>query len=368
MLETRAADARQFATFTTSVFDPQRASAQEWAKYLAYWRLRNEEDFPGEPLPSDADTEQNMRQHTPLYVVHRILALDAHGDIAGSLNMSVRREGTPDYEAHAPFVDVGGGVRQSRRRQGVAGTLLRALLALMDAQGKTTATFRTSLPEGHAFLLAIGATEKHRSIENRMAFATLDDEALTRWRAEALAPERGLHLEIHAGRVPFERLATLMAPLSALLEDAPTSALERPPMQYDLDDFRAWYAEIDRRGGEHFLVLLRDGDEVVAVCDASWNQLYPDRMFQRLTGVARHWRGKGLAKGVKAVMLQLVRERHPGLAMVVTHNAEVNAPMLAINSQLGFVAHRHDGAYQIGTESLRAFLSTRPLASEEAHS
>jgi GNAT superfamily N-acetyltransferase len=105
---------------------------------------------------------------------------------------------------------------------------------------------------------------------------------------------------------------------------------------------------------------------VAAVCDASWNQLYPDRMFQRLTGVARHWRGKGLAKGVKAVMLQLVRERHPGVVMAVTQNAEVNAPMLAINRQLGFAPHRHDGAYQIGTESLRAFLSTRPLASQEA--
>ena len=363
MLETRAADARQFSI---SVFDPQQASAQEWSKFLVYWRLRNEEDFPGEPVPSDAHIEQNMRQHIPLFAVHRIQVRDAEGDIAGNLNMGVRREGTPDYEAHAPFVNITGGVRQLHRRKGVGSLLLRELLALMDAQGKTTATFNVHLPESHAFLAAIGATEKHRSMENRMAFAGLDDGALARWRAEALAPGHGLCLEIHAGRVPFERLATLMAPLSALLEDALTTGLSRPPMRFELEDFRAWYAEIDRRGGEHFLVLLLDGDEVAAVCDASWNQLYPDRMFQRLTGVARHWRGKGLAKGVKALMLQLVRERHPEVVMAVTQNAEVNAPMLAINRQLGFVPHRHDGAYQIGTESLRAFLSARSPASREA--
>jgi GNAT superfamily N-acetyltransferase len=363
MLETRAADARPFAI---SHFDPQLASAETWAKFLAYWRLRNEEDFPGEPLPSDAHAEQNMRQHTPLHTVHRVLAEDAQGRIVGNVNMGVRREGTPEYEAHASFVNVAGGVRQSHRRQGLGSFLLRPLLALMQAHGKTTATFSVHLPESHAFLAAIGAVEKHRSMENRMAFAGLDDDALARWRAEALAPGHGLRLEIHAGRVPFERLATLMAPLSALLEDAPTTGLARPPMRYELEDFRAWYAEIDRRGGEHFLVLLLDGAGVAAVCDASWNQLYPDRMFQRLTGVARHWRGKGLAKGVKAVMLQLVRERHPGVVMAVTQNAEVNAPMLAINRRLGFAVHRHDGAYQIGTESLRAFLSTRPLASPEA--
>lgn len=363
MLESRAADARPFSI---SVFDPQRASAEEWAQALAYWRLRHTEDHPGEPRPDDAHTAQNMRQYTPLHVVHHILARDAHGNLVGGLYMGVRREDTPDYEAYAPFVNVSGGVRQSCRRQGIASLLLCELLALMDAEGKTTATFNVHLPEGHAFLAATGAAEKHRSMENRMAFASLDDDALARWRAEALAPSHGLRLEIHAGRVPFERLATLMAPLSALLEDAPTTGLARPPMRFELEDFRAWYAEIDRRGGEHFLVLLLDGDGVAAVCDASWNRLYPDRMFQRLTAVARHWRGKGLAKGVKAVMLQMVRERHPGVVMAVTQNAEVNAPMLAINRQLGFAPHRHDAAYQIGTESLRTFLSTRSPASREA--
>ena len=364
MLEPRAANVRHFAT---SVFDPQLASAEEWRKALAYWRLRNEQDFPGEPWPSDADTMQNVRQHTPLQVVHRIFALDGRGSIVGSLNMSFRREGTPDYQAYAPFMDVWGGVLRSHRRQGIATMLMRALLAAMKERGKTMATIKASLPEGHAFLGAVGAAEKHRSIENRMVFADLDDAELARWRAHVFAAGRGLRLEIHAGRVPFERLGTLMAPLSALLNDAPTSQLERPPMRYELEDFRAWYAEIDRRGGEHFLVLLLDGDEVAAVCDASWNQLYPDRMFQRLTAVAPLWRGKGLAKGVKAVMLQLVRERHPAVMMAVTHNAEVNAPMLAINRRLGFAAHRHDAAYQIGPESLRAFLTTRPLAQREQH-
>ena len=87
MLETRAADARQF---TTSSFDPQRASAEEWAQALAYWRQRHDEDFPGEPQPDDAHTQQDVRQHTPLHVVHRAFARDAQGRIVGSLNMGVR--------------------------------------------------------------------------------------------------------------------------------------------------------------------------------------------------------------------------------------------------------------------------------------
>ncbi|QNK66624.1 GNAT family N-acetyltransferase [Variovorax sp. PAMC26660] len=362
MLEQRVAHSRHFAT---TVFDPPCASEAQWDNFLGYWRVRNAEDAPGDPTVSDADTRLNVLRPTPLHVVHRVMAADEHGRFIGSVSMSTRKEGTPDWEALAPFVEAWGGVLRPHRRQGVASTLLRALLALMETQGKTTATLRAHLPEGHAFLRTIGAVEKHRAIENRLSFDGLDWEALGQWQAQALATNRGLRTEIHVGRVPLERLEALMAPLSTLLEDAPTSALARGPMRYELEGFLAWYADLDLRGGEHFLVLLLDGDELAAVCDASWNPRLPDRMWQALTAVARPWRGKGLAKAVKAAMLRLVHERHPQVAMAITNNAEVNAPMLAINHQLGFVAHRHDGVYQIGTESLRAYLSSRPLASRE---
>ena len=38
----------------------------------------------------------------------------------------------------------------------------------------------------------------------------------------------GLRWEIHAGRVPFERLAQLMEPLTALINEQPLDALEIP--------------------------------------------------------------------------------------------------------------------------------------------
>jgi len=357
MLETRAAHSRHFSI---SVFDPHSVSAETWQKFHRYWRLRTEEDHPGERRSSDADTEHAVREYLPLQAFHRVLA-SCDGEFIGSLTLSFRREGSPDCDAFAPYVDAWGGVLQPHRRRGVARALLHALLVFMDERGKTTASIRAHLPEGHAFLSAIGAVEKHRAIENRAALATMPWNELAHWQSRAFDSSTGLRAEIHAGRVPFDRLAELIEPMSALINDAPTNALEMPRIRYELEAYRTWYADMDRRGGEHFLVLLLDGDEVAAVCDASWDQRFPDRMYQQLTAVAPRWRGRGLAKGVKAAMLALVRERHPEVATAITNNAEVNAPMLAINHRLGFAAHRHDGVYQIGPESLRAFLSTRPL-------
>ena len=155
-------------------------------------------------------------------------------------------------------------------------------------------------PDGHAFMAAIGAHCNYRSAENRLAFDGLDWNELARCQAQAVTPGNGLAWEVHAGRVPMEQLATLMQPFSALINEQPLDALDIPRMRYELQGYVTWYADMDRRGGEHFLVMLRHGDEVAAMCDASWYARFPERVYQQLTAVARPWRGKGLAKGIKS--------------------------------------------------------------------
>ena len=343
----------------TSLFDPLAASDRDWQKFHAYRRFRVEEDYPGEPVIPDADLERDLRRGDPLTESRRILAV-RDGEWVGSLNLTFRRDGSPGCEEHAPFVFVSAGVLRTRRRQGVGRALLAALLSFMHERGKTTATMVAHLPEGHAFLAAVGAVLKHRIMENRLAFDRVDWGELARWQAHAIKPGDGLSWETHAGRVPFERLATLMEPFTVLINEMPLGALEMPRLRYELQGYGPWYEEMDRRGGDHFLVLLCHGDEVAAMCDANWDARFPDRVFQRLTAVARPWRGKGLAKGVKAAMLNMIRSRHSEVRMMITSNAEANAPMRAINHRLGFKVHRQEGTYQIAREALAAFAATSP--------
>lgn len=335
-------------------FDPLAASAHDWANFHAYRRVRQEEDYPGEVVVPDAELEHDLRRQDPLTESRRILAVRG-GELVGSLNLAFRRDGSPGCEEHAPFVFVWGGVLRAQRRQGVGRALLAALLSFLQERGKTTVTMVAHLPEGHAFLAAIGATQKHHVVENRLAFDGLDWDELARWQARATTPGDGLTWETHAGRVPFERLATLMEPFSILINEMPLGSLELPRLRYELQGYVTWYGDMDRRGGEHFLVLLRYGDEVAAMCDASWDARFPDRVFQRLTAVARPWRGKGLAKGVKAAMLHLIRARHPEVRTMITSNAEVNAPIRSINHRLGFAVHRRDVTYQVSRETLAGF-------------
>ncbi|MDQ0590161.1 GNAT family N-acetyltransferase [Variovorax paradoxus] len=342
-------------------FDVHTASASEWARFQRYRRIRDEELHPGEPQANDADFEHAARRRMPFHDAWRFVALD-DGELAGNLMVWARRPGTPGSEDFAPHLDVWLGVLAAYRRRGIASRMLRSLLSFMRERGKTLATMNTHLAEGHAFLAATGAVLKHRVVENRMRIDNLEWDTLARWKAQATegAARSGLRWEIHAGRTPMARLASLMAPFSALFNDIPLGALELPPARYELEGYADWYAELDRSGGEHFLVLLVDGnDELVAMCEAQWDPRFSDRLHQRLTAVARAWRGQSLAKGVKAAMLECVCMRHPELRTVVTYNAEVNAPILAINRQLGFAVHRQQGCYQLGVEALAACVARR---------
>jgi len=337
-------------------FDPQAASREDWQRLHAFRRARHAEDHPGEPVVPDADFEQELRLHRPLNASRRFIAT-RHGEFVGNLILMFRREGSPGCEEFAAHVDVAGGVLRAHRRRGVGKMLAGTLLAFMQAQGRTTATFKVHLPDGNAFMAALGAVGKYHSAENRLSLDALDWRALARWRGAVPLAANGLRWEVHAGRVPMARLGQLMAPFSSLINEQPLDALDVPRMRYELQGYVTWYEDMDRRGGEHFLVLLCHGDDVAAMCDASWDARFPERVYQQLTAVARPWRGKGLAKAVKAAMLELVHARHPGARTMITHNAHANAPMLSINERLGFARHRDDRTYQLDRTALAAALA-----------
>lgn len=91
--------------------------------------------------------------------------------------------------------------------------------------------------------------------------------------------------------------------------------------------------------------------------DVSWDAEFPERSYQGLTGVAPTWRGRGLAKAVKAQQLQVFKRRQPNVSIVITSNATVNAAMLAVNTQLGFKSHCESRTYQATITALEDWLA-----------
>jgi GNAT superfamily N-acetyltransferase len=331
-------------------FDPQTAGPEDWAAYHRFRRIISAELWPDDPLLSDEEKQTDMRETWPLWEERRWVALSG-AEMVGTVSAGFRRPGTPNAEEHAPYLGCGGSVLADWRRQGIGTRLLREIHDLMRALGKTVLSMSADTEAGQAFLSHIGAIAKHTAIENRADLSQLDWPRLREWEETPTA--LGLRWECYEKRVPREVLLGLLPTFTALLGDMPLGALEIAPIRAEIDNYDRWYETMDRVGGAHHVVILRtpEGD-VAGLTDAGWDSRTPTIIHQYLTGVARPWRGRGLARALKARMLRLIRDCQPEAATMITHNAEKNAPMLAINARVGFKIYRRFVDYQISREAL----------------
>jgi GNAT superfamily N-acetyltransferase len=339
-------------------FDPQSASPELWAKFHACRRAITAELYPDDPVLSDAEIEIEIRRALPLFDRRLWLALSGP-EVIGSASAFFRRPGTPNADEHAPFLSGGLAVRAEERRRGAGTLLLQEIHGLMIALGKTMLTLGAHTESGHAFLTRAGAISKLTTIASRAPLAKLDWPGLRQW--EDAAGNLGLVWECYAGRVPREVLLALLPEFTALFADVPLGELEVAPVRWEIEGYDHWYETINRVGGAHHLVLLKTADgSVVGLTEAEWDSRTPGIVNQALTAVARPWRGRGLARALKARLLRQVHAHLPEAETIRTGNAEGNAAMLSINSRAGFTAHRRFVEYQITREALDAWRAAAP--------
>jgi len=114
-------------------------------------------------------------------------------------------------------------------------------------------------------------------------------------------------------------------------------------------------------GRERRLVLaIHDATgETAGYTEVVYDPRVPHVIQQQGTAVIPTHRGRGIGKWVKAAMLERVLGEWPDARYIRTGNASVNAPMLAINTRLGF-RHAWDGAlWEASVADLRAYLERR---------
>lgn len=100
--------------------------------------------------------------------------------------------------------------------------------------------------------------------------------------------------------------------------------------------FREREKELEKGGEELNLFLMFDAEgriigETAVVTNRSGNNF-----SQYMTGVLKEYRGRGLAKLMKAVLYKDLLEQFPGEFIIETNTNINNKSMLAINRQMGF--------------------------------
>jgi GNAT superfamily N-acetyltransferase len=229
-------------------------------------------------------------------------------------------------------------VHPSQRRRGVGTALVRHAAQRAAGHGRSilgSGAFQNTA--GAAFAVAVGATPGIVEARRVLALGQIPAGRIAELRAQAEAKATGYSLASWTGRTPEEYLAKY-AEVENAMADAPHDEGEEPQVwdaarvREQIDDRR------ERTGAKIYTVAaLHDASGEMAAVTAV--EADPDNRqwgHQLLTAVVRKHRGHRLGMLVKTAMLQWLAEAEPQLERIVTGNASVNQPMIAINEDLGY--------------------------------
>lgn len=349
-------------------FDPKRASRIEWARFHAYRRKRHQETDPDDPILADATEEAWERQPDLDWKELQFAVFDANEPegCIGWQSLEMHRPERPGYEENKHILWVWASLLPPYRRRGIGHALLRRAARFARQERKSVVISYSEEPDGMAFLRGIGAQEAQPTRQSRLRLDKVDWEMVEEWLAEGPQRSPQSTLRWFVNRIDDDAIEEFCVALTEVWNMMPRDDLEIGDEVFVPERIRRHETSIAKGGGTKLTAVTQEGNgRISGLTEMGY---FPEQdwlIHQWMTGVRLPYRGRGLGKWLKAAMLLRVREQLPQVQVVRTGNASSNAPMLSINTRLGFQLYREGMQFQIGLDDLEANLARRK-AGEEA--
>ncbi len=242
------------------------------------------------------------------------------------------------------------------RRRGYGSTLLEHAVSRVAALGRSVVLVMVAYPydgpadgRGHPdveFVLRRGFSFGLGDVQ-RVLDLPVDPARLESLVREAAPHHQDYRIRQFTGRVPEDLLEGYGVLLGSVVTEAPLGELEIELEEYPPERIRADEDALDQAARVRYATVALDRSGACVAYNEVLVAGHEDgRAYQWGTLVLPGHRGHRLGLAVKARTLQLLAAEQPGLRQVVTFNAEVNAPMVAINDRLGFRPVERLGEFQ----------------------
>ncbi|MGW0842976.1 GNAT family N-acetyltransferase [Streptomyces sp. NPDC002787] len=266
-------------------------------------------------MVSTAESLLHDATHATADAHYQQLVAEADGEVIGTVQMGIADDSPVPGQGYLNVY-----VHPEHLRRGAGALLVRTAEQRLTAVGaKRLLSWVLDTPANRAFAERRGYTPSRSA-----HFLRLD---LAHGALPPLQPPpEGVELRTAADFAEDPR------PLFDL--DAEASADEPGDLDAEFDDYRLWLAETFRHPLlDHGLstVVVVDGTPVAFTAVRTDGR---DRYFTGMTGTARAFRGRGLAKLAKNDSLH--RARAAGYREAFTGNDSGNGPMLAVNKWFGY--------------------------------
>jgi GNAT superfamily N-acetyltransferase len=248
------------------------------------------------------------------------------------------------------------------RRRGLGRLLLDRAAAVAQRRGLRllTGVTKDNVTAGAEFCASLQAEKAIVTQENRQDLRGVGRALIDQWLADGPRRAQGYRLLFVAGPIPPE-LADEAAAALNIMNTAPRENLDVgdirvTPEVLSQDDEAMSAVGAERRA--YYAVEEKSG-RFVGLSDITVRPELPDRVWVGDTAVDPAHRGQGLGKWLKAAITRHILDDLPEVRWVITSNAGSNAPMLAINHDLGFRAVAVYTTWQLPLEAVQTRLAAQ---------
>lgn len=237
--------------------------------------------------------------------------------------------------------------------------LLAAIAAALRAADRRVLIVKTTdrVPAGARFMEKLGAEAGLAAHAQQLAIADLDRERIGRWCAAG--PHTDYELVLWDGPYPDADLEAIAA-LMEVMNTQPHGGLSVERQAVTAAMLRQVERALATQGARRWTLAARERatGRLAGFTEMMWMPSKPHLLLQTHTGVVPEHRGRGLARWLKAELLDHVPPRCPESRFVRTSNADTNAAMLKVNAELGFEPYESWTVWQAALERVEAYLAT----------
>ncbi len=350
--------------------DISAVSDEAHGEYLTFNNQIRAESDPQDPPRTLVDQISRWRNVPPIITIHNWEVRDTKLSDCPLIGWGEMQIGQQETNQNVALFRLA--VLPERRREGIGRRLLQPLASTAMEQNRTLliGTSLDHIPASERFFEALGAERGMKSVMNQLALSELDPTALRAYREESERRGKGAFELLRADSpIPEELLPSITDLLNQVMDDVPHDDLAMEPEQLTPEQMRLWEQSALASDNRFLILVGRDrGGKLAGMTMMTWRKHLPYLVEQGITGVLSEYRGNGLARCLKATMLEQLMTEYPEVQFVRTDNANSNAGMLAINRALGFRPYRSETLWQIPTERILAYLarpsvSTAPVSS-----
>ncbi len=237
-------------------------------------------------------------------------------------------------------------VHPAHRRRGVGTAIVEAMGEHGRAEGRLVLNSIVDVPldygPGHASLSFAPKVGFEVMLDGNIRHLTVPMDSA---RMEELRTEVARARDADAYRVltfeapwPAEYLEDQCALFRCMSTDEPHGDEGHEEEVWDAERVRENDALRAARGARYLIAVAQHiaSGRLVACTELCLGAESPGQAWQMLTVVDPEHRGHRLGLAIKLANLDLLAARAPEVRLVVTGNASVNAPMIAVNEMMGF--------------------------------